>query len=366
MYLTYFDPFKNLDQVRAIWEPLSEKNCVKYFLSWSWIENWIATLPEKTNLKLVVISANQAPLACFFLGGRTRFRRILVKSEGLYLNNTGRKEMDIVYPEYNGILTCDSSPLTLEQVIGKLNDRWNEIVLPLLDSDLFPAKSLQRFNSRLRIKTETIVAPYVDLQLLRDRHEDYFSLVSASTRSAIRRSLRLYQERSGIQLVEAGTLEQACEFFSELVQVYNLSCATRKWTSFDHSSYFMKFHNKLIRQRFGAGEIQLLKIVTAEETIGYLYNFIYKNTVYCYKAALHFKSDKRFKPGLVSHYLAILHNARLGRIIYDFLGHDDRYKKSLSTHERTMVSARLQKDKILFRIEEKLIAFLKSHRYIKS
>ena len=49
-----------------------------------------------------------------------------------------------------------------------------------------------------------------------------------------------------------------------------------------------------------------------------------------YQSGFAYSEDPREKPGLVCHTLAIDHYARLGMRVYDLLGGDDRYKKTLA------------------------------------
>ena len=104
-------------------------------------------------------------------------------------------------------------------------------------------------------------------------------------------------------------------------------------------------------------EIQLLRIKCENDTIGCLYNFIYKNNVYFYQSGINYNLDKRLKPGLIAHVEAILHNASKGHKIYDFLGGCSHYKKRLSTHYNRLAWIRLQKPLLKFRIEDVLKTF---------
>jgi CelD/BcsL family acetyltransferase involved in cellulose biosynthesis len=115
-----------------------------------------------------------------------------------------------------------------------------------------------------------------------------------------------------------------------------------------------RFHEQLIRNRFEYHEIQLLRIKSGGNTLGCLYNFVYKDNVSFYQSGMNYDLDKRLKPGLVAHAEAIRHNAAAGRQTYDFLGGGSRYKMSLATHHNRLIWLRLQKPLLRFRIENTL------------
>jgi CelD/BcsL family acetyltransferase involved in cellulose biosynthesis len=80
-------------------------------------------------------------------------------------------------------------------------------------------------------------------------------------------------------------------------------------------------------------------------TIGYLYNLVYDKNVLFYQSGLNYSGSNIYRPGLISHYYAIIHNAQKGMDVYDFLAGDSDYKKSLSTNSCRMYWARLVKGK---------------------
>jgi CelD/BcsL family acetyltransferase involved in cellulose biosynthesis len=87
-----------------------------------------------------------------------------------------------------------------------------------------------------------------------------------------------------------------------------------------------------------------------------LYQFRHKGHVYSYQSGFHYERDNRLKPGLVSHRLAIEHSLSAGDAVYDFLGGDDRYKRSLATHGGQLFWLTLQKRRLVFSLERGLRA----------
>ena len=66
------------------------------------------------------------------------------------------------------------------------------------------------------------------------------------------------------------------------------------------------------------------------------------------------------KPGYLCHVAAIVHSARAGLAVYDFLGGDRQYKKSLATDVGWLVWARVQRKRMRFAIEDRVRRLVKS------
>jgi len=60
------------------------------------------------------------------------------------------------------------------------------------------------------------------------------------------------------------------------------------------------------------------------------------------------------RPGLVCHYLAVMHNLKTDNRIYDFLAGPQRYKQSLGTGDVNMYWIALQKPRLMFTVERLL------------
>ncbi len=126
-------------------------------------------------------------------------------------------------------------------------------------------------------------------------------------------------------------MSEAIVFYDELIQLNTKNWSDRKQASAFDCAFFKKFHRELILRRFDAGEIQLLKVTCGGDTIGILYNFVMNQTVYFYQCGLRYDQEAAAKPGLLTHWEAVEHNANLLNHRYDFLAGDAQYKRSLST-----------------------------------
>jgi CelD/BcsL family acetyltransferase involved in cellulose biosynthesis len=340
-------------RIRDVWCALEAASPPPYFLSWAWVETWLDSLPASAEVALCVARRAGAPVAAFFLGARTRWRRGVLRSRELHWNMTGYDDYDEICIEYNGMVH-DGAPPPLPEIVARLPGGWDELYLPALDADGPIARGLAGLSADLaplRVRTDgRIPAPTVDLVKVRDGG-DYLKLLGGSTRSQIRRSQKLYGARGKLALEVAASPEQARSVFDELVALHR-----RAWRDRGQAGAFVPFvddfHRRLIERRFAAGEIQLLRVRAGDTTVGCLYNFVWRGDVLFYQSGLAYETDGKLKPGLVCHALAIDRAARAGHRWYDFLAGESRYKQSLATDARALVWARIQQPRLRFALED--------------
>jgi len=347
----------NLQRIRKIWESLEESDNTSYFLSWGWIENWITSLPDHAKPELVVFLEGSDPLLAFFLGKTNLIRKHLFRSRGWFVNATGIPTFDRIYIEYNGFLCKHPENFKLIDILKRLPDSWEELYLPGLDMRSFPGTevldNISPYKTIIR-DGKIVLSPFVDLDGVRTRGGDYLSLLSANTRAQINRSYRLCEKIAPVQLEVAHDTLSAMDIYQELVDLHKAAWENRGQEGAFSSYYMFQFHKQLIESRFEYDEIQLLRIKYENNTIGCLYNFVYKNNIFFYQSGVNYNLDKRLKPGLVAHVEAIKHNATAGHKTYDFLGGSSQYKMSLATHHNRLIWIRLQKPLFKFKVENAL------------
>lgn len=346
----------NLGRIREIWKSLEEGANTSYFLSWGWIENWLTSLPDHVKPELVVfLDGRNDPGLAFFLGKANLVRKHLWKSRGWFVNATGIPAFDRLYIEYNGFLCKHTVDLQFIDIIKRLPNSWDEIYLPGLHTGSFPGvvvlDTISPYNT---IVDDDLLSPFVDLDRVRAKGGDYLSLLSANTRAQILRSYRLCEKTAPVQLQSARDTQSAMDIYHELVGLHEDAWKKRGRSGVFSFDYMFQFHKQLIQSRFEHHEIQLLRIKSGDNTLGCLYNFVYKGNVSFYQSGINYSLDKRLKPGLVAHVEAIRHNAAADQKTYDFLGGESRYKMSLATHHNRLVWIRLQKPLLKFRVENVL------------
>lgn len=351
-----------------------------YFLSWGWIGNWLESLPEKAKPVFVVLRETEEPLIGFFLGkadmvgagllqgkkspvaaaqddeiydsmycGRHLFGR-----RAWFLNATGNPAFDRLHIEYNGFLSREQRSYELSDILKNLPDSWDEFYLQGVDASCLPGMPAPDKTHPYKIIVDReMLSPFVDLEMVRESGKDYLTFLSANTRGQINKTYRLCQ-RMPVRLEAARDISEALDIFRELVILHEDHWTKKAGGGAFSTAYLYRFHEDLIKKRFGCNEIQLLRIKCGDKTAGCLYNFVYKENVLFYQSGINYGLDRQMKPGYVSHVEAIRHNAAAGYKTYDFMCGGERYKMSLATHHNRMLWLRVQKPLWKFRIEQAL------------
>jgi CelD/BcsL family acetyltransferase involved in cellulose biosynthesis len=335
--------------VERIWRELTEATPPSYFLSWGWIETWLACLPGDRAPQLALFGEPERPVAACFLGRRFGFRHNVVPTRTLHLNTTGVARLDELWIEYNGLVGRD---LSLGELVDSLPRRWDELFLPGLSERALGGVADGAIAGDARVRVDRRVpAYYVDLAKV--RAGGYLPLLSGQTRSQVKRAQR---EAGKLAVEVARDPSHAIDIYSELCALHAAQWRAKGQPGAFADPWFDRFHRRLIGSRLAHGEIQLLRVRGPEGTIGCLYNFVWQGRVLQYQSGLASYEDPRRKPGYVTHAAAIEHSAGAGLAIYDLLGGDMRYKKSLSTDGGELLWARVQRRRLRFAIEDRLIA----------
>lgn len=189
-------------------------------------------------------------------------------------------------------------------------------------------------------------SPYVDLEALRRSGKPYLEALSSNTRSQIRRSTRLYEERFGPpELRRATSPDEAEAWFGEMASLHGATWRERGEEGAFADAAVRAFHLRLLREGAKGGlsdglVAEVLRVRFGDEVVGFLYNLRYRGRVSFYQSGLAYHGDdNRLKPGLVAHALAVDHYLAAGEAEYDFLGGEPasvRYKTSLATDRRVL------------------------------
>lgn len=341
-------------RIEPLWRRLELEAPASYFLSWGWIENWLACLPADERPPLVVVSHDDAPAAAFFLARRRTRRHLAFVSRALYVNATGDARHDGLRVEHNGVLRSPASPVTLETVLGLLPDAWDELYLPAVDRSALPEPGKLADGDAFRIRIDReLPAPYVDLDSVRSVDGGYLALLSSSMRAQIRRARR---EVGELTIEIAGDERHALDIYAELVRLHARRWHMRGERGAFGDPWFDQFHRRLITNRLLHGEIQLMRISAGGETIGCLYNLTHRGRVLFYQSGLAAFANPRIKPGYLCHAAAIEHSAAAGMRTYDLLGGNARYLHSLATGETRLLWVRVQRKRVRFTLEDRLKA----------
>lgn len=329
----------------TLWRDLERTARPTFFLTWAWVENWLAMLPRDEAPGLAVIREAGKITGAFFLGRRTLIRHRVLPSRAVFLNATGIPSRDEITIEHNGVL---GRGCTLAELVELLPDGWDELFMPAVDRDAFRDLDVPR-GYRVR-PVDARPSPFVDLDQVRAAG-DYLKLVSSNTRSQIRRA----QRRVGAcELEIAASLDDALAIYDELVALHTASWRARDQPGVFADPWFDRFHRRLIAQRFAHGEIQLVRLRSSSGTIGCLYNFVDGDRVLFYQSGLAMFDDPVIKAGMLCHAAAIARCAAGDLRIYDLLGGASRYKASLATGATELAWLCVQRTRLRFAIEDRM------------
>ncbi|MEX0729668.1 MAG: GNAT family N-acetyltransferase [Aquisalimonadaceae bacterium] len=358
------DVRKDRERINRIWPEFEKHLSTEYFLSSAWVGNWLDSLPDQVHLKLALGMEGKDSVWACFLGSRRLVRKHLIRSRSLFLNATGNRKIDRLSIEYNRILMHSGRPPLLWDVLAELETilPWDEFVLPGLSAGAFPGNALDNCPPSWQLViTRDDPSPYVDLSAVRDSG-DYVSLLGRNARSQMRRCVRAYEQQGAIAVAVADDADQALGIFRELVDLHQRRWRNKGLAGAFANDYVFDFHQRLIKDRFSRGEIQLIRVSAGRHTVGCLYNFVFNGRVLFYQCGFSPASDNRMKPGWLCHLQAVRHNARAGNAIYDFLAGGSQYKNALSTHRNRIVWAKVQKRLLRFELERQAISLKRRMR----
>ncbi len=248
------------------------------------------------------------------------------------LNETGNKVADSIFIEWNGMLVRRGHDSVLAPALAHALRIAGPLTLSGIDTTTLAAAQVAGWLD-LR---QTRFAPCLDLQ---PASTCFLATLSPNARAQIRRSIRLFGP--DLQLVRAETLREAHEFFEEMVALHQATWQARGKPGAFAEDSIRRFHHALIDRTWPSRQTDLLRIATLSRHIGTLYNFVHNGRVLSYQSGFHYGTDKREKPGLACHTLAINHYTSRALQSYDFLAGPDRYKKTLASSGNNLHWARL-------------------------
>jgi hypothetical protein len=332
----------SLPELGDCWQDLEGRAKPSFFLTWSWIGNWLASLGDHARHgKLLRASRGERVVGLAVVFEAPIRRRMLPIGRALFVNETGLDEFDALYIEYNGLLTEKSNEAEVQQaMLGRACDAdsgGRELQLRRVVA--LPSSPISVRPGMVPVRGDQQECSVVDLDKVRSRGGDYLGLLSAGRRAHIRRCMRAYGNVGPLQLTIADDLPTALAFFDRLVDLHNRRWALRGRRSSFTSPFCLDFHKRTIADALHRGRVQLLRVSAGERELGYLYSFVHDGRVYFYQSGYDYNVlDSRFSPGLVTLVLAIQHNAGLGMRTFDFLAGDQTYKTSLGTDHAVMAS----------------------------
>jgi Acetyltransferase (GNAT) domain len=337
------------------WRELETRAAPSFFLTWSWIGNWLLSLGEHIDRGWLLSARQQGRLVGLAVVFDAPIRRrLLPMGRAAYVNETGVTAFDALCIEHNGLLLDKRfAPAVQKAMLARVfeaNPRWREV--HVRESGIGLTEAMPQLCGKVFRRGERRECHLVDLARVRDRDGDYVSLLGAGRRAHIRRCLRAYAAVGPLQLTVANDVPTALSYLDRLVVLHDQRWAERGGTSNFSGAFCRAFHERLIAEAVPRGEVQLLRVMAGSRELGYLYSFVHQGRVCFYQSGYDYHLlDPKYSPGLVTLVLAIKHNAAAGMNLFDFLAGNQAYKATLATDHAELVSWIVQRRSLLSAIE---------------
>ena len=335
-------------RIGRLWSDLQQRADHSFFQSWGWIGAWLASLPAEIEPLCLTARAGGDTVGLGLLTARRAHRYGVLAARGLHLHQTGDDRLDQLTIEYNGLLLDRRDPAGIARAslnrLGTETKLWNELYLP----GVSPVWRDWATAAGTPDLIQDSVCRYVDLAAGDDA---WWRSLSGNARQQLRRAQRLC---GTITVDVADDLATAWDIWGELKALHQGAWQARGAAGAFANEWFTGFHERLIAERLGAGEIQLLRLRSEGETVACLYNFIYGRRALAYQSGFAIDADNRRKPGLVAHAAAIALSRSRGLSIYDFLAGEAQYKRSLADAETRLVWLAVRRPTLAFAVERGL------------
>jgi CelD/BcsL family acetyltransferase involved in cellulose biosynthesis len=343
------EPLGDLRTLRDEWCALEAYADCTYYHSWSWIGTWLRHVAEHARISKLIArdgprivglglageSGSVGRRSLYLQGTRGRLGRISSERGGFLMHRDLEQEVRRAYMRFLGSAVADG--------------HWKRAVLGWVR----PAVATEALPDGAAAVARWWVPNYVvELDRVREVNE-YVDLLGNKTRKNMRRSRRAYERRGPVRLTIAKDRAQAAQFFDRLVALHEATWRARGWPGNFADPVVHAFHRDLIGERAVSGEIQLARIAAGAEEVGYLYNLVYRDRVIGYDMGVRYGDDRDMQPGRMCDWLAIEHYAAQGYAIYDNLGGETQYKRSLATKRDEIVWLLVRRDRLADRMEER-------------
>jgi CelD/BcsL family acetyltransferase involved in cellulose biosynthesis len=314
----------------------------------TWLLNWWRVFGRRNGRELRFGMVNDggrliglAPLLV-----RRHWYRSGIPFRRLELLGTGESEADEIGSDDLGIISergCepDVARALVRGLAAGAFGRWDEVVLSALDgrSPMIEPFVTELTSAGYAVGSVTkTVSPYIDLPAT---WEAYLERLPGKRRYFIKRSLRDFERWAGewdLRVPDsASELERARKTLEELHQ--------ERWTLDGRrgvfaSERFRAFHDLVIPELFGRGQVELVLLEARGRPLSVLYNLVYGGRVYFYQSGRATEVPEHVRVGTVVHALAIQRAIARGLDRYDFLPGPSRYKMQFALDTRPISEIR--------------------------
>lgn len=344
----------SIEQVYELYSRLQSKNedngksiatqQISFFLSFNWLSFWLGQL-DSDNLPLLFTFEHQHTLIGFLFLGQTTG----TFGTSLHLNQTGQKQFDQMWTEYNDIISLGyqrECRIALLEYLTKNFSNFKLIVMNTTNSDWLLN---DENDSEWVLWSQDKVPGY--LSLIDERYMP--TVCSKNTRSQINRSKNYIEKKYGSISIHSIQRSEITDCLQGMAALHRQQWQEHVDGSGFDNPHFYAFHQQLLNKCLET-EALVLKIDCGQKVMGYLYYLVQGTNVLFYLSAIdYFDSDNKFKPGLVMHHLAMQHLREMGYEEYDFLAGEARYKQSLSQNKYYQYNIHLYRNKWYYQLLRK-------------
>ncbi|QGP77876.1 GNAT family N-acetyltransferase [Sphingobium sp. CAP-1] len=330
------------------WQALEARSDASFFLRWTWVGAWLDSYAIRPDL--LAVTDGEGRDVALALVGHAMQPRLLGGVATLSLNQSGDPQADRPYVEYNGLLAeagreAEATAAALAALARRRD--WRALRL----SGIAPDSPLLGLPARRKTRVDMSPVYQVDLDAVRAADGDYLSLLSANTRSQIRRAMK--DHGGPLPDVATAGLDDIAAWLDDMAALNGGRHADNAWDS----ATFRQFVATLAARGLASGAVELLRFTDAGGLVGLLLNFVQDGVAMNYQSAFADPRTAKDKPGLLCHAAAVGHYAARGLSRYSLLAGKDRYKQSLSTCEEALewwqierFSPRLEAEALLRRL----------------
>ncbi|MDC8830346.1 GNAT family N-acetyltransferase [Alteromonas gilva] len=344
-------PVGAIDHLQQEWQTLYQHSSPNPFLNWDWISSYF----RHANCgQLIFIKAE---LGDELVGAGFVVLQKKRMTVSAHLNRYGSAVHDQPWVEYNDFLLHKTHAqrarvALVEHCINHL--KWDEFIVGASIKQALSVYALFELQNETKWYSHTY---QTNLAKFSDGNA-YLSSLSRNTRYQINRSIREYEKYGILNVSVAASADEALQWFEEAAPHH-----ITRWKNTDVGSgftnpLFVEFHHNLIRAAFDKGRIDMIKVSAGPKVISYLYNFKEGKNVYFYLSAnVYDEVLVHTKPGLVGHYLTQCHYIAAGITLYDFMGGESQYKRSLSNQSMPLIIDSFKRRSLTNRVVKRLKAF---------
>ncbi len=339
-----------LDRIHFEWEQLLARSAGQHpSLTPTWIITWwrVFGAHDGRRLSALAVRDGRELVGLFLLLSRRHWYHQVVPMRRLELLASGEDEEDEILSEYLGPIAASGREAEVIAAIADHlaahRDGWQELVLPALDGQspsvlaIAPAFRARGFACEEKPFGE---CPFIALP---KRWEDYPLALSSDDRYMVKRSLRDFERWAGktAKVEVARSHEDLLRGKAILHQLHEHRWQANGKDGVFASEVFRRFHDRLMPALLDRGELDLRWLVANGEPVSVSYSVLCDNRLYYYQGGRATNVPKGVRPGIVLHLYAIRDAIEAGRLEYDFLAGDARYKRDLATATRPLIQLRI-------------------------